>query len=151
MLIADQLRSVLRGVATFGLVAFVVVACSSSDEAQCQVAGLYVATATPESGNCPVSTDPVTDTFEVKGDSATLIVQGLGPVCTGKVQSCTWTASCPIVVTDATDPANKTGTVQYSWTFTKDGFSGTSALSLPPAKSLPSGCKGIARVTGSRR
>lgn len=128
-----------------------VVACSSDDEDSCEIAGLYTATGTLESGDCPVPTDPVTDTFEVKGDEATLTIQGVQGGCTGKIAGCKWTASCQTRVLDALDPNDDQGTVQYSWTFSKTGFTGTSAISVPPAVSLPKGCRAIARVTGTRR
>lgn len=126
-------------------------ACSSADEPPCEIAGLYTATGALESGDCPLPTDAVADTFTVNGDEATLTVQGVAGSVTGKVSACKWTASAEIKVLDALDPKNATGTTQYSWTFTKTGFSGTSAVSVPPAKSLPNGCRGIAKITGTKR
>lgn len=132
------------------MVTLVLASCAT--DPPCSIAGLYVGMQTSVvSGNCPGSTSSVADTFTESGTSATLSVQGLSGTCSGPVDRCTWTASCQVMVTDATDPTNSTGTIQYSWAFTSTGFTGTSAVSIPPARSVPGGCSGIFKVSGVKQ
>jgi hypothetical protein len=125
---------------------------SSADEPPCLVNGTYTVTGVRESGNCDVPSEPVTDTFTTLSDvRVSLEIQGLpdlSPI--GTMNGCTWTASGAFTVTDATGP-DKRGTLQYSYTFNQTGLSGIVSMSLPPAKSLPNGCKGTTKVSGTRR
>jgi hypothetical protein len=144
----------------YGVLLVALAACSSSSSAPaCQIEGSYTATAERTSGDCQLSTTPVTDTITARPADATgpdfaLQITGLQGGCalnhvagdTCKVQG-----KCDITVSDALDPSNATGTAQYSWTFTGTGFTGTSTVTIPPAKSLPKGCSAIASVTGTRQ
>lgn len=134
-------------------------ACSSStdgDDDACRIEGTYTATAVQESGNCPIgggeSTGPVTDTVTKLPDGRyRLEIQGTTGACDLEiVEQCKLQGKCAIAVTDAINPG-ETGTVQYSWTFRRDGFDGFSAITVPPAQSLPGGCSATAKVTGTRR
>ncbi len=140
------------GAALLGLAA---VACSPSSPAAgpaCTVAGQYLATGTTQSGNCPGTTMPVADTFTVSGTSATLVFAGLtGPGCTGPIDGCSWTCSTTLMETDALDPANAQLAVQYAYTFTQTGLSGTLAETADATSSLPQGCMGVIEVTGTRQ
>lgn len=142
----------MRNLVASALVAAGIVACSSVDEPACQIDGTYSVTGTVESGNCPVSGDPVTDTFTTLSDGRVqLQIQGLpGLIPVGTVSGCTWTAANRVTILDATGP-EKEGTLQYSYTFDRAGLSGIVSQSLPPAKSLPGGCRGTVRVMGTRR
>lgn len=126
--------------------------CSSSDDEECRIDGTYTVTGTVESGNCAGPSEPVTDTFTTLPDGRVkLEIQGLPDlVPIGTVNGCTWTAANSFTITDATT-AEKTGTVQYSYTFTRSGLSGIVSQSIPPAASLPAGCRGTTKVTGTRR
>lgn len=127
---------------------------SSSSSSSCQVAGTYTVNGAVESGDCQTSADPVTDTFVANSDgSVTLLIQGLPDFhCTGKVDSaCKWTAACTSLVTDATSSSQNEATLQYSYSFSASGLTGIVSESFPPAKSLPNGCRGTVKVSGTRR
>lgn len=136
------------------LVALVVACSSSTDGEECVIVGTYSATGVQESGNCPASGSdaPVTDTITKIGEGRYgLEIQGISGGCVlDQVEACKLQGKCDLGIIDAINPADR-GTVQYSWTFTKDGFSGFSAITIPPAKSLPDGCSASAKVTGTRR
>lgn len=132
---------------------------SSSSTPACQIEGSYTATGQRTNGNCPVSTMPVTDTITARpagasGPDFALQITGLQGACSLNYvagETCKVQGKCDIAITDALDPANATGTTQYSWTFTSTGFTGTSTVTIPPAKSLPQGCTAMANVTGTRQ
>lgn len=135
------------------LIALVVACSSSTDGEDCQIEGTYTATGKLESGNCPAGDgSPVTDTItKLSNGQYGLEIQGTTGGCTlDLVGTCKLQGKCGIAVSDATNPGD-TGTVQYSWTFTANGFDGFSAVTIPPAKSLPDGCSASVHVTGTRR
>jgi hypothetical protein len=110
-------------------------------------------------GTCPEPpSTPIVDTITARPPGATgpdfaLEITGNTGACSlNRVagSACKVQGKCDIAVTDALDPKYATGTVQYSWTFDSKGFTGTSTLILPPAKSLPQGCTGQANVVGTR-
>lgn len=147
------MRHVLAAASLLAILA----ACSSStdgDGTSCRIEGTYTATGKVESGNCPLNPDapPTTDTITKLDDrSYGLEIQGTTGGCVLElVEACKLQGKCDLAITDAIDPGDR-GTVQYSWTFTQDGFTGFSAVTVPPAKSLPDGCSGTASVTGTRR
>lgn len=148
-----MIRHVLAAASLLALV----VACSSStegDDGACTIEGTYTATGTKEAGNCPVDdkAPPVTDTITKLPDGRyRLEIQGLGGACDLElVATCKVQGKCDIAVTDAIEPG-ASGTTQYSWTFSKTGFTGISAVTIPAAKSLPDGCSATVQVTGTRR
>lgn len=148
----------MRCVATAVCLVALVAACSSStegDDDACRIEGTYTATAVQETGNCPIGggdTGPVTDTITKLPDGRyRLEIQGTTGACDLEiVEQCKLQGKCAIAVTDAISPG-ETGTVQYSWTFRRDGFDGFSAVTVPRATSLPDGCSATAKVTGTRR
>jgi hypothetical protein len=116
-------------------------------------------TAVQESGDCNIESDPagVTITITARPPEVTsgapyaVEAQGLSGRCYAESPgACKIQAHCELVVTDALDPSNDIGTLQYVWTFDTAGFSGTNSVSIPPAKSLPDGCRGTAKATGKR-
>lgn len=127
-------------------------ASSTEDEPPCRIEGTYSVAATLESGDCAVSSSPVTDTISKLSDTRYgLEIQGFTGGCLlDLVESCKLQGKCDVTTTDTLRPGD-VATVQYSWTFTRDGFSGFSAATIPPAKGLPNGCRATVRVTGTRR
>lgn len=142
--------------------AILAVACTTKVEGEdaCTIAGTYSLSGVKESGNCPESGgDPnATTTLTISpaeagsGADFALEIQGLQGACPmAKVDSCKLQGKCDVVLKDALDPRNATGSIQYTWTFDKNGFTGFSALTLPPATSLPKGCSQNATNTATRR
>jgi hypothetical protein len=130
--------------------------CSSpkggSEGPSCTVAGMYLATGTVMSGNCPGTTTPVPDTFTVVGSMVNLMFGGMtGAGCTGQLDGCTWTCSAVLMESDAIDATMDELQVQYDYTFTNQGLSGTLTETADPAESLPSGCSGVIAVTATRQ
>ncbi len=145
----------MRPVIVTALVAAFVAAAgcaSSSNEEPCRIEGTYTATGTLESGNCPLVDGPVTDTLTKLPDGRyRLEIQGTTGGCDlDLVDTCKVQGKCFLDVKDVVNPGDR-GTVQYSWSFTRDGFSGLSAVTVPPAASLPAGCSATAKVIGKRR
>ncbi len=135
------------------VLAILLAACSSDDDdPECSVDGTYTATGAVESGNCGGGGEPVTDTFTtLPSGEVKLEIQGLpNMVPVGTMNGCTWTAAASFVVKDAIGPETQ-GTAQYSYTFTKTGFSGIVSISIPNSVSLPGGCYGTSKITGVRR
>ena len=126
------------------------VACSSVT-----AEGSYTVTSARKSGTCSGTTGAGT-TWTISdsgdGDAFTLQFPGVSGGCrllsvggdATKLQG-----KCTILVGDATT-ADDAITAQYSLDFVSDGFSGTSAVHLPPAKSAPTGCDGVLAITGKR-
>jgi hypothetical protein len=145
-----------------GVIALLV-ACSSDPAAAptCQIEGSYSATGTTiPGGTCPdAPATPVVDTITARPPGATgpdfkLEITGLKGACSLNLvagSACKVQGKCDVEISDALDPQNATGTVQYSWTFDSKGFTGTSTLTAPPGKSLPKGCIGQANVVGTRQ
>lgn len=137
------------------------VACSSSSSGPaCQIEGSYSGVGSNAQGTCPSgAAGPVTDTITARPPGATgpdflLEITGLQGGCALNYvagEACKVQGKCDLQITDALDPNNATGTVQYSWTFTNSGFTGTSTETIPPAKSLPKGCSTQETVTGTRQ
>ena len=141
---------------------FAVVACSSSDEDACVIEGTYSATAVMlPGGSCPdTNNDPVVDTITARPPGTTggpdfylqiTGTQGGCPLNRVAGSACKVQGKCDVQLIDALDPNNAMGTVQYSWTFDANGFTGTSTVIVPAAKSLPKGCTAQASVTGKRQ
>lgn len=147
-----------------------VTACSSSDDKQesaCPVVGTYTMTGIIESSSpgCADVADAGVDiapsslavTITQKPAGATgsefaIELQGATGACGADlVGGCKLQAKCLIRLTDALDPANATATLQVSWLFNEQGFTGVNANTTPPAQSLPRGCSLTANVTGVRR
>ena len=128
-------------------------ACSSStDGEECTIVGTYTVSAETEGGDCPDAKDGMTYTISRVGDAYGVEIQGLSGGCIADpVGTCKLQGKCDLAISDATDPSNARGTAQYSWTFTGSGFSGSMAISIPPAASLPGGCSGSSRQTATRR
>jgi hypothetical protein len=127
-------------------------ACASADEPACVVDGTYTVTGVRESGNCAESSDPITDTFTtLSNGSVKLEIQSLPDlVPIGTMSGCKWTAAGSVTILDASGPEKK-GTLQYSYTFNRTGFAGIVSVYVPPATSLPAGCTGTTKATGTRR
>lgn len=144
-----------------GLALLMVAACSSSSESDapiCKVAGTYVMTATPQTASegCPLKSGeagpPVTITITPSGETFAVEMQGAQGGCTATVpEACKLQTKCDLVETDAIDPGNRVGTLQFSWTFNATGFSGLNSGSLPPAGSLPKGCTFQSSATATRQ
>lgn len=130
-------------------------ACSSStDDAgpDCQIVGSYNVTITEEAGGtCGPGGNP-TYTISDRGDGTyALEVPGLQGGCVLEdIGQCKAQGKCDLTLLDAADPANATGGVSLSWTFTEAGFTGSNSLVLPPAKSLPEGCTSRYSLAASR-
>jgi hypothetical protein len=145
----------MRHVPAVASLIIIIAACSSSTEGEeCRIEGTYTATGKLESGNCPIDDGaaPVTDTITKLPDGRyRLEIQGTTGACDlDLVGACKLQGKCGLSINDPVTPGD-TGTVQYSWTFTPTGFTGFSAVTIPPAKGLPDGCSGTANVTGTRR
>ena len=118
----------------------------------CTVAGNYLTTGTVQSGDCPGTSMPVADTFTVEGGMANLVFAGLnGTGFTCPLDGCSWSCTGLIKETDATDPTNDEIQVEYAYTFTPTGLTGTLTETAAPAASLPTGCTGVIAVTGTRQ
>lgn len=135
---------------------------SSSSEPSCQIAGTYTMTATPEtktSGCDAIANGPQTSTVTITarppgmtGPDFAIELQGAQGACAGTlVEACKVQSKCDYNLTDAVDPKNSTGTVQFSWTFDATGFSGLNAGTFPAAKSVPGGCTFSSNATAKRR
>ena len=74
-----------------------------------------------------------------------------GSGCTGPLEGCEWTCSAVLMESDAINPTMDELSVEYDYTFTADGLSGTLTETADPAASLPSGCSGVIAVTGTRQ
>jgi hypothetical protein len=155
----------IRGVAVLPFV-FVLACSSADDEPPCAVAGTYTLTTELESGACELD-DPSKATAQSQGGASTITVSsrqdsagsfyvieasGLQGGCAAQpAGQCQLQAKCDIQILDALDPNNRMGTFQYSWTFTRTGFTGLNTISLPPANNLSKGCASTLRATGTRR
>lgn len=143
------------------VVTVVLVACSSDDEEACPIAGTYTMTATPEAqsegcqdlGQAGQTTLTITQRPPGKtGPDFALQMQGVQGACAvEQLAACKVQSKCDILITDATDPANNVGTLQFSWTFDRGGFKGINSGSFPAATSLPRGCTFTSQATGTRR
>jgi hypothetical protein len=131
------------------------VACSSSSEDDaaeeaCPIVGTYNIQGELVSGNCGPGS-AATYTISADGPGFLVEVPGLQGGCPlEQIGTCKVQGKCDITGADALDPSNAVGGVSFAWTFRKEGFEGTNTLSLPPAKSLPEGCSGQYKITGSR-
>lgn len=152
----------MRGAVCAVAMTLAAAACSSTDEDVCLVEGTYSATAVMLPGaTCPdTGTDPVVDTITARPPGSTsgpdfylqiTGAQGGCPLNRVAGNACKVQGKCDVQLTDALDPTNAVGTVQYAWTFDAKGFTGTSTVTVPPAKSLPKGCTAQANVTGKRQ
>lgn len=117
--------------------------------------GTYLVESTPLSGNCKGAHD-ATWTFRRLDDGAAYALEIPGVAGGCKLSTVDGDESklarrCQITLSDGLVPGNVVGTLDYALTFTKDGFEGTVAVELPPAKSLPLGCLGTNRLQGVRR
>lgn len=132
----------------------VLAACSSStDGDECPIVGTYAVTGASETGNtCPDSVNETTTyTISAVGSGYAVQLQGVQGSCDAQpVASCKIQGSCAVGVKDAKDP-NAKGTLQFSWTFTPDGFKGSMSVAVPDAASVPGGCSGTSAQTGVRR
>jgi hypothetical protein len=134
----------------------------------CKIEGTYTLEATLEtqSAGCEDLFDPATNpnagaqqvvTITAKppglrGPDFAIEIQGASGACAGDiVDACTVQTKCDLNVTDALDPNNATGTLQFSWTFSATGFEGLNSGALPPAKTAPKGCTFTSRAVGVRR
>lgn len=139
-------------------VALALLACSSSDdEPACQIVGTYTMTAVTETqtaGCAAVTDDGTPTTLTISADGAGYLVEigGTEGSCPAEViGACKIQSKCGLALRDPVDPNNATGTLQYSWTFKPDGFSGLNSGVIPAAKSLPDGCTFTSTATGTRR
>ena len=138
------------------MVAAVLFACSSDDKETCPIVGTYSVSGTNTDGDCPTSTDATAYTISPApdGSGADYVVEitGIQGRCAlNEIAACKAQGKCDLDVGDATDPANRTGTFQYSWTFSEGGFTGTATLIVPDAKSLPGGCRSSISQNASRQ
>lgn len=144
------------GLAVFALVLITASACSSDDEPDCRIEGTYTMTATPEtqSEGCsavPPSSSTTITISPFQGAYAVELQGGTGACRGDRIEACKLQTKCDVNVVDATDPAQRTGTLQFSWTFSQDGFTGLNAGSVPPATSVPKGCTFSSNATAKRR
>lgn len=130
-----------------------VVACSSSTEGDaCPVEGTYAVTGTVASGDCGEAGETTYTITATPGGAADyrLEIEGTTGECTlDDVGTCGAQGKCGVTVTDATTPG-ETGTIQFSWKFSKTGFTGRGVVQLPAAASLPNGCRGEYDQTATR-
>lgn len=132
----------------------VLVACSSGDESECTVVGTYAVLAAAEPGNtCPdPSSTPVTYTISADGPNYTVAIQGTQGLCAAQpAGACKIQGKCDVKISDATNPANGTGTFQFAWSFDTNGFKGSATVQIPDATSVPGGCSGSVSQTATRR
>lgn len=130
----------------------VALACSSSDDSaeDCNMVGTYAVTSTVETGDCPDGAE-TTYTISANGSAYFLEVPGIQGGCSLEpIGQCKAQGKCDVVVKDAADPNNSVGGVSFAWTFSAGGFTGSNTMSLPPAKSLPSGCNGRYSISATR-
>lgn len=131
--------------------------CSSSDEQPaCRIEGTYTMSATPEtqSEGCaalPSSPGTTVTISAVQGAYAVELQGGTGACRGDLVEACKLQTKCDVDILDATDPAQRTGTLQFSWTFSQGGFTGLNAGAIPPATSVPKGCTFSSNATATRR
>lgn len=144
----------MRPVLVAAVLSLVVVACSSSaDDAaeDCPIVGTYNVTLTAESGDCAEGSSEATYTITANGSAYAVQLPGLQGACPLEaIGSCKAQGHCEVHGTDALDPNNSVGTVQFAWTFTSGGFTGSNTVALPAAKSLPNGCNGRASLNATR-
>lgn len=143
----------LRHLALVAALSLVVAACSSSTEGEaCPIEGTYAVTGTVASGDCGEGGDTTYTITATPGEAADyrLEIQGTTGECTlDEVGTCGAQGKCGVTVTDATTPG-ETGTIQFSWRFSKTGFTGRGIVQLPKAQSLPNGCRGEYDQTATR-
>ena len=137
------------------LVAFAALAvsgCGSSSEVvgECgSMSGSFLVTERRESGTCPVATDPVTMNVTTNADQ-TADVSLFDVRCTGTVNACNITGSCPIPDPDV--PNIITGNVSLDLTIARDSIRGSYTVTLNPGSpGVPDGCTGTFAVSGPRR
>lgn len=145
---------------TLCLFAFAACATVADDEeADCTIAGTYSLTGERESGNCPtgdgdegataITISPAPPSSAADYSLQIAGVEGRCPLT--KLSACKLQGKCDLAVPSPLDPANAIGSIQYTWTFSRSGLSGFSALSLPPTKTLPEGCSATEKSTGTLR
>lgn len=152
----------LLAVAAFAGTSTMACAAPTEPAVSCPVAGTYTMTAEPETmsaGCSDLSSDvgPMTVTLTQRrpgktGPDFSLELQGATGACAANfVDACKVQAKCDVQVLDATDPRNDVGTLQFSWNFDSEGFSGINSGSIPVAESLPKGCSFTSKAIGVRR
>lgn len=144
----------IRRAVAFASVLALVFGCSSSDdEPACTIAGTYTMVAAKESGTCADTGGAAsTITITQAGRDYDIEIQGFQGGCVGTTTAaCKLQMACDVLILDALSAANNVGTLQAAWAFDAKGFSGINSISVPPAKSLPAGCFGTFKATGTRR
>jgi hypothetical protein len=149
------------GRSTLVLAAVLIAACSSDNDGDgapsCTIEGTYSMTAAIESqseGCSDIQAGPpsvVTITARPSGNFLVELQGGTGGCAGDLVGTCKVQTKCDVRVSDATDPSNNMGTLQFSWTFDANGFTGLNSAALPPARSLPRGCTFTSNATATRR
>jgi hypothetical protein len=146
----------LRHLALVAALSLAAIACSSSAEddaaPSCSFVGSYNVTATEEAGGtCGAAGNPTYTISDLGDGTYGLEVPGLQGGCIIEdIGNCKGQGKCDLKLLDATDPANATGGVSFAWTFSRDGFTGSNSLVLPPAKTLPDGCTSRYALTATR-
>ncbi len=158
-------EEVARGIALALVGIGLASACSGTAEnkATCPIVGTYTVTGTVESGDC---SSPSTDESGASSTTYTITkldsgdptsdfgieIQGLRGGCIGdQIDTCKVQGKCDLRLKDPVSPSDDIGTYQFSWTFDANGFNGTYAVRLPPAKTLPKGCTENGSIVGTRR
>ncbi len=116
--------------------------------------GTYRVSSTALSGNCPGASD-ATWSFRRLDDGAAYALEVAGTTGGCKLftvdgDEAKLATACRITLSDGLVAGNVMGTLDYRLDFTSAGFEGTVAVELPPAQSLPNGCKGQNRLRGTR-
>jgi hypothetical protein len=116
--------------------------------------GSYRVTSSVLSGNCKGATD-ATWSFRRLDDGAAYALEVAGTTGGCKLftvdgDEAKLSTACRITLSDGLVPGNVMGTLDYRIDFTSTGFEGTVTIDLPPATTLPNGCKGQNRLRGTR-
>lgn len=142
--------------AVVGLVCLVACSDGDKDAPACSIPGTYTMTAAPETQSSGCSAlppaAPTTVTVNSAGGGYSIEMQSLQGGCVATlVEACKIQAKCDFQATDALDPAQATGTLQFSWTFDAGGFKGINSGTIPKARSVPDGCTFTSNATAQRR
>jgi hypothetical protein len=111
------------------------------------VAGTYSVTERVISGSCPESREPTTWTITEQADGYLIEYPGISGGCTVRADGSRLYGKCEFSAAGLQGRAS----VQYALEVTGDGLSGTTASYVPPGlATLPGGCRGETRITGTR-
>jgi hypothetical protein len=144
----------LRHLAPVAALSLLALACSSeADDAApaCTIPGTYkIVTSEQQGGTCGGGGE-ASYTIRREGAGYWVEIPGFQGGCPlEETEECKAQGKCDVTITDALDPQNNLAAVQFVWTFTTDGFTGSNILTAPPATPVPDGCRSTYDVTATR-